>query len=444
MTAWYWTLLEQSANFVEAMMLIVLLTKFFVPKSTRLWPRLLAILGIYAIIYLLNLINSPKLLNLIVYYGAGLLIEFLLFNGRLPSRILLPMLMVAFVTIAEVMAVGILQITSDANIVQMLENTPYRILGIIISKLLLIIMVIIAGYFSKKQNERIPLKYSSCILIVPIVSTVCILTISQFMLNSPGKPVDPFWFVFCSFGLLFVNLLIMFLFEGFMNYSHNQSKLQLMVQQSEMLNSHLRETNMLQEETHRIWHDMKNHFTVIQWMVKSKNYEKLEQYMQTLNETVTESMLKIQSGNSILDALLNPKAAEAKKYGIDVTINASVPPKLPIEDLDLNIVYSNAFDNAIEACKKLPGDQKRFITIDTCLKNDNLVLVIKNSFDGIVKSSGGELKTTKLDSGRHGIGIGNMKRAVEKYDGHIMTNFEENVFILSAVMYCNMNIEKAV
>jgi sensor histidine kinase YesM len=98
----------------------------------------------------------------------------------------------------------------------------------------------------------------------------------------------------------------------------------------------------------------------------------------------------------------------------------------------------------MDACRKLPADGERFINIDIFIKNDHLVLTVKNSFDGFVKTYGGEFKTTKQDSVRHGIGMGNMKRVVEKYDGHILTNCEGKVFVLSAVMYCKAGIEKAV
>jgi two-component system, LytTR family, sensor histidine kinase AgrC len=440
---WYWTLLEQAANLVEAIMLIVLLQQFFECKYKIAWVNAASSLAIFAMINLLNILNSPIPLNMFLYFAVGILISFLFFKGSIASHILVPLLMVALVLIPELLTMGLLQIVFSVHNDQFMQDTSYRMLGIIISKVMLIALVYIAGRFTKKANSSIPLLYSLSLMLVPMISITCVITIMQYMLYTDDTALNPLWLTFSALGLLFINLLIIFLFDAFMKYSRNQNQYQLMIQQTDMLSNHLRETNALQEETHRVWHDMKNHFTVIQWMVKSKSYDKLDQYMLTLNETVTDSMLKIQSGNPILDALLNPKAAEAKKHCIDLSVNTCIPSDISIEDIDLNIVISNALDNAIEACKKLPEGQEKFIDIDSYIKNDHLLLVMKNSFNGIIKKVGDELKTTKDDPGRHGIGMGNMKRVVDKYDGHIMTNIDGNVFILSVVMYCRINCRAA-
>lgn len=440
---WYWYALENAATLVEAIMVIVILQQFFESKYKKIWPYLVSVISIFGLVTLANSGQIPMYYTVIIYTCTGVVAGFLLYKGTVVSRFLVPILLMVLVIVAEVLTMGILKIAFNNLDEQFIEETPFRMLGIIISKVSLIALVFIAGRFSKKEYTKVPMVYSLSLLCVPVISIISMVTLIQYVLMDVESVLSPVWFALSATGLMFVNLLIIYLFRAIMNYSQSQSRYQLMIQQAEMLSSHLQETNALQEETHRIWHDMKNHFTVIQWMVKSKNYDKLDQYMLTLNETVTNSMLAIQSGNPILDALLNPKAAEAKKFGIELVVNACIPRNISIEDIDLNIVFSNALDNAIEACKKLPQGIDRFITIDSYVKNDHLVLVMKNPFDGIVKRAGEELKTTKMDSGRHGIGMGNMKRVIEKHDGHITTDIEDNMFILSIIMYCQIYNEKA-
>lgn len=441
---WYWEFLEYAANLVEAIIMFVMLQYFFKARFKAKWPYILSTLGVFGLISVLNKLNVPMEVNIIFYILVGILMGFFLFSGSLSGRILIPMLMVVLIVISEVVALGIVSLSFQISDNQLTNETPYRMMGIIISKVLLIAMVSIAGRFSKKENYKLPLLFNLCLMVIPVFTITSMITILQYTVNKVESIISPIWLAVSAVGLLFVNLLIVYLFEAFMNYSRNQSQYQLMSQQAEMLGNHLRETNALQEETHRIWHDMKNHFTVIQWMVKSRSYEKLEQYMQTLNDTVVNSMPAVQSGNPILDAILNPRAVEAKKYGIELTVNACIPPRLSIVDIDLNILFSNALDNAFEACRKLPEDSVRFIDVDAYLKSDHLVLVIKNTFNGEVSMAGNELKTTKKEKGVHGIGMGNMLKTVEKYDGHIVTKIEENIFILSAILYCSIQVEKAV
>jgi two-component system, LytTR family, sensor histidine kinase AgrC len=434
---WYWWLLELSANLVEAIMLVVFIQQFSQRRYKSIFVLIFAVILVFclntfiSVVY--NLIFVFKLLFLIC---AGIMVGFFVFKGNTISRLLLSLVMTALLIVADLLPAGILQIALRINFASFLDMTAYRLLGTIISKVFLIILVFLIGRIANRDNYRIPFRYSMCIVIIPVVSIVCMIAIGQNAIYDVNNVLNSIWFALSAVGLLFVNLLIIYLFQAFMRFSQNQSRLQLMVQQTDMLNNHLRETNALQEETQRIWHDMKNHFNVIQWMVKSKNYDKLDQYMITLNDAVAASMPKFQTGNTIIDALLNTKAIEAKKCGIELDANAVIPAKVSIEDIDLNILLSNALDNAIEACRKIPEGQDRTVSVDAHIKNDHFVLVIKNPYTGEIKTSGDTLQTTKKDSGRHGIGIGNMKRTVEKYDGHIMSNYENNLFILTAIMHC--------
>lgn len=446
---WYWWVLELSANMVEAILLVFFIQQFSEPRYKSRWPGIAAMFVVFLLITVNNRLSAPAAggevvntstfsvcLSMFLYIGSGIAVAFLIFRGSMVSRFLLPVVILAFIIITEDFSMIILQAVFNNASAVFNQETQSRMLGIIISKILLIILVYFTGRFSRKNISKIPLGYSLSLLFVPIISIICVLTIGLYMFKSSKITFSPIWFASMAVGILFLNLLIIYLFEALTNYSRKQNQLQLMVQQADMLNRHLRETNALQEETHRIWHDMKNHFTVIQWMVTSRNYDKLEQYMQTLNETVAATMPQFQSGNPVLDALLNTKSVEAKRNGIELIVNAAVPARIPVDDLDLNIVFSNAIDNAIEACKKLPQGDARYIDFSASMKNGHLVMNVKNPFAGVIRKSGDNLQSTKNEAGRHGIGMGNMRRAVEKYDGHIMSNFDDNVFILTAIMCC--------
>lgn len=443
MGQWYWVLLEQAANLVESMMMLAFIRQFFDFRQKRKWISPVSVASLFLIINGMNYLELPGVINLCLFFLAGFLLCNVFFRGSFFAKILIPLLLTVLIVVSETLAVGVIQFILGVGEADFVGETPYRMLGIIISKPVLIVLVYTVGRLSKKDQTRIPLIYSLCILTVPVVSAVCMITLLQFVSTSSGI-LSPAWLAFSAVGLMLMSILVIYLFQALMNYSRAQSTYLLMSQQVEMLGKHLQERNALQEETHRIWHDMKNHFTVIQWMVKMKSYDKLDQYMLTLNETVASSMLKVQTGNPVLDALFNSKAAEAKKAGIEMVVNAAIPASISIEDFDLNVVYSNALDNAMDACKRLAPSVDRFISIDTYLRNDHLVLVMKNPFDGVVIRSGDELKSTKTDLGRHGIGMGNMKRVIEKYDGHILTEADNGIFVLTLAMYCITKMEKAV
>ena len=440
---WYWWFLELSANLVEASMIVLFIQQFSEPRYKRnIWPFSISVIAIFGMMTALNFTyKSSWAFVIISSLVLGVATAFLAYRGSVISRFLLPVIITASILVMDVLSLGILQLVFREAYIVFVETTPMRMLGIIISKVLLISSVYYAGRLAPKAKvSSMPLGYGLCLLLVPAISIICIIALGQYMMKPSIVDLSPIWFALSASGMLFLNLLIIYLFQAIVTYSQSQNRLQLMVQQSDMLNKHLRETNALQDETHKIWHDMKNHFTVIQWMVKQKSYDKLENYMDTLNETVASAMPKYQTGNHVLDALLNTKSMEAKKNGIEFIVNASVPQVLSIDDLDLNIVISNALDNAIEACWKLPESRERYVGIDATIKNDHLFLTVKNPFTGEIRFSGGKPASTKADAGRHGIGVGNMMRAVEKYDGHIHTDYHDGLFVLTATMHCTYSM----
>lgn len=65
-----------------------------------------------------------------------------------------------------------------------------------------------------------------------------------------------------------------------------------------------------------------------------------------------------QTGNAVLDVLLENKAALAANKGITVSSTLKVPFPCSVGDMDFCIILSNALDNAIHACEKLGMDEK--------------------------------------------------------------------------------------
>ena len=64
-----------------------------------------------------------------------------------------------------------------------------------------------------------------------------------------------------------------------------------------------------------------------------------------------------------------------------------------------------------------------------------LFLQVENSYKN-VKVVEGILQTTKRDKESHGIGIESVRNTVDKYNGMVELNFMDNIFSVSAVLYC--------
>ena len=94
-------------------------------------------------------------------------------------------------------------------------------------------------------------------------------------------------------------------------------------------------------------------------------------------------------------------------------------------------MYGNLLDNAIEACRKLPAEE-RYIRLDSKYSEGMLLLIVENSK---TVEENPTLHTTKRNKELHGRGISSVRMVIEKYSGTL--NFEDkgNLFEASAILY---------
>ena len=126
--------------------------------------------------------------------------------------------------------------------------------------------------------------------------------------------------------------------------------------------------------------------------------------------------------------LLRDKMRAAREKKIDFTASLQFGDGGFIDLLAIRISIGNALDNAMEACERLPEDM-RFITMKAGRLRDMLVITVENSrrmdqlYDG---------KTTKKDRFLHGLGLINIRTAVEKYGGECVAKAEKRYFCIES------------
>lgn len=140
------------------------------------------------------------------------------------------------------------------------------------------------------------------------------------------------------------------------------------------------------------------------------------------------------SGNVLLDYIVNNKCEIAVKQGIECTVKIEVPYKFPFSDGDIFIILGNALDNAIEGALKCVS--RRYIHIKIIYRKENLFIKISNSFDGKVKKDRhGHLISMKSDLTRYGLGLALIEKSVNKYNGLLNFDIDEENFTLTVLLY---------
>lgn len=185
-----------------------------------------------------------------------------------------------------------------------------------------------------------------------------------------------------------------------------------------------------------IYHDMKNHLLVLQAQLKEigntgdkGKRQEAEEMIEKIQNQISDYEDYVQTGNAFLDVILRDKSRKAKEERIDLHTEIDFSKGNFIDALDISTIFGNALDNAIEACEKVP-EEERFITMKAREKNHFLVIHIENS----AVQEEEEKKTTKEDTFLHGFGLKNIQRAAEKYGGQCKRNYQSGVYMLSILI----------
>ena len=124
---------------------------------------------------------------------------------------------------------------------------------------------------------------------------------------------------------------------------------------------------------------------------------------------------------------------KAEEQGVSVKANIRIPSQINIEDDDIVIILGNLLDNAIEATELLEGD--KYIEVNFEYHKDCVFIIVKNNYDNVINIVNGSIKTRKKDDVLHGIGLKSVESALEKYDGVIKYEHNQDEFVANVILY---------
>ena len=209
------------------------------------------------------------------------------------------------------------------------------------------------------------------------------------------------------------------------------------------IQEHIGEMERVYTNMRSIRHDMKNHLAVLTRLAdqdsKGENTE-IKEYLAEVEQTMEELELRFHTGSTVADTILTMKYHEAVRQLPDLEIETEqlvFPKELQIPNYDLAVILCNAIDNATEACFRQKDQGGRsWIKLSSMVRGKMFIMEISNSFDGQLRmGSHGEFpQTEKEDREAHGMGLYNIKNAVQKYDGAVDWMAEDQTFILTVMV----------
>lgn len=226
------------------------------------------------------------------------------------------------------------------------------------------------------------------------------------------------WIILFCVLLIVINVYCLYFWYDVAANQELKHRLELMQQQSVLTHQYYEEMEQNYNASRKIIHDIRNHLHVLEESGKMNE----KQYFCDLHGMLNSLGLKFYSENKMLNIVLNDKLKGIPQDKVECNLGGISLDFMA--DVDITTIFANLLDNAAEAAEAYPGF---WIKIRGEQIQDFTVVKIRNSFRGNYQPGKSEKK------GHEGIGLQNVKGAVEKYHGELKIACEDQEFAVTMV-----------
>ena len=351
---------------------------------------------------------------------------FVLHKVKWYFKILYALFIYVIFALSEIMVGMILAATFSIDISFMQDNVLLFAICTLTSKFLSYIFILFTKrkWFKADLNS---LRQNLILVLFLPISTFLILVVLLrccYQINETGFHITV---LIVSLILVFANIAVFYIVD-----KQNvliQTKEKLLFAEKHISNQliHYQELYKYQNELRIFRHDIRNRLEVLIRLIKNSQLDKAMDIMQANLDWLEESTNNIvNSGNPIIDAILQSKLHNAKEMGIVLNISTKLAGEIKIDEMELAIVLGNALDNAIEAVENMHNPIEKWIEFSLMTTDDRISILVSNPVESDIDTE--NLFTTKKNKEKHGYGIKSIKAVAERYDGMVLFACENKVF----------------
>lgn len=232
-------------------------------------------------------------------------------------------------------------------------------------------------------------------------------------------------------GFLFLDLYIIYIFNKISHLREKEHQTDLMNQREQMQLQMYNELQKMYRTTCEAAHDINRHVTALKKWISSESDQKAEKYLSDLSNTAKQLQPRIRNQNEILEIILNTVASTCEREQIKLDMDIEDFSMKFISDMDITTIFSNLLDNAVDACMEIENAPKT-IQIVLCQKMGLIALRITNTC--IYKGAELPQKWHSTKKNHTGIGLSNVQKTVEKYEGVVSVKTKREMFQVSVTL----------
>lgn len=280
-----------------------------------------------------------------------------------------------------------------------------------------ILVILFKKYKNIRQGQELPVKSWFNLIMVPGVSLLLILLISYS---------NPYTVTFLVVFLLLLgaNISVFSLYDSLNLAFRERMEKAVLSKQNQFYERQFQAMKESALKIRTLRHDFENHVSVLRLFAQVEANSAILNYLLDLEAAMVTETEYATSGNLDVDSILNFKIEQAKKHDIATELTLKIPPRLSISSFDWVVILGNLLDNSIAA---LESASSKWLNIQIVYTNRLLTIKINNPYHGTLVWEEGKLKSLK-PAEEHGLGLLSVKNSLQKYQGTISINLQEQIF----------------
>lgn len=379
-------------------------------KINSVYEKILYTIFNIAVVVVYLKFNIP-LLTIVANFIFILLLLSLIYDDTFKRKALVTILIIFFLLISDILLSMIFVNVVNENILQKNNFIDIYVVFIVNMTRYLFVLIVI-NFYKIRIEKNIPLIFSLPIALTAVISMV--VTINMLLVVDSNN----YKFIFINIVLIFIICIILiYIFNKMVNVMSENARQKILIKQSEYYEKKIEADRKNINDTRKIKHDMKNHMYAIKNMAKNNMSKDIITYTNDILGKIEGEKVYINTGNYLIDGILNVKFEEVKNQGIDFKYDVKIPEGIKLPEFEVITILGNLLDNAIEGVKSIKDN--RYIEVFISYKDSNLLIKIVNTFDGLVIKDNKGFVSRKEEKTYHGIGLENVREQVEKSNGYM-------------------------
>ena len=381
------------------------------------------------VISIINLFGF-SILNLIVWIVAVIILSYVFYfedSDNALKRIIECEVLLFYIAVCEALGVVFVDWMLKLFQIDLKTSTMQGCMEITFSKVVVIFMyyMIFTRLMNKKKIAFTKVQWAINFIIL-IYSLINMLVIAEGILLGQEK-----FILTVNMGcIVLADLYLLYFIKVANEKNYLEGEVAILEKQAYMQYEYYLVQEQKYNATVHILHDVDKHVKNIENLcVNGENGEAAEYVKEIRN--MLEPLIPVKyTGNPILDILFTDKATISKEKKIKFDIKVDNINMDFLEAIDATTIFGNLIDNAIEAAEKVNED--RYIQISISPYQEMVLVRIKNTSLPLKWKNGMPVSEKGKN---HGVGLVNVKRSIEKYDGDI--SFQQTNGIVTVDLLLN-------